>query len=171
MAAFGRLHDIPVPDKRVPSAADPVTRAPRIGLRQRPKALDDFHFIAAGSAGDVVSHTAPADVCHCRPVNCRNRPAVYCKCLHYVCHYCCGRSSRGILYSVLLISYEVILWHDERLSRLLATFKVELAFVPVGQYPIFGDANGTKPIQCCVYSLAYIFYGLKQKLLSSDVIF
>ena len=51
------LHDIPVPDKSVPSAADPVTRAPRIGLRQRPKALDDFHFIAAGSAGDIVSHT------------------------------------------------------------------------------------------------------------------
>ena len=36
VAAFGRLHDIPVPDKSVPSAADPVTRAPRIGLRQRP---------------------------------------------------------------------------------------------------------------------------------------
>jgi len=57
VVAFCRLHDIPVPDNSVPSAADPVTRAPRIGLRQRPEALDDFHFIAAGSAGDVVSHT------------------------------------------------------------------------------------------------------------------
>ena len=58
VVAFCRLHDIPVSDNSVPSAADPVTRAPRI--RQRPKALDDFHFIAAGSAGDAdsaVSHT------------------------------------------------------------------------------------------------------------------
>ena len=58
VVAFCRLNDIPVPDNSFPSAADPVTRTPRI--RQRPKALDDFHFIAAESAGhadSAVTHT------------------------------------------------------------------------------------------------------------------
>jgi len=43
-------------------------------------------------------------------------------------------------------------------------FEVELAFVPVGQYPIFGDANSTGPIQCCVCIRWPIFLRTKIKI-------